>query len=451
MSASFSWMPDKAALQPPLYLSISQQLEQDIRSGRLAPHTRLPAQRELAEYLQVNLSTITRVLKICEKKGLTYAVVGRGTFVSPNIGLPYPDFQSDGDCIILDKIKPYYQCNPMILETAKNILSDPNAARLFQSQHTTVSQFHKIAAQKWLSWFHIDTLPEHILLLGGARSALSLSFLTLFSPGDAIAVDLYVFPPLIQLAKQLRLHLIPIEGDEQGMLPDALARQFGLSKIKGIVLSPSCQNPTGISISAARRNEIAEVAERYNLTILEEDPYLFLSNSGALPFAAILPEQTVHIHSVSKVFASLGIAYVTAPSYLRQKMKIAANLLMPPSLLHAEIVSVMVNNGTALRILAQKRKLSAARSRLTQRYFPLRPGENPYSLFRFLPIPTEFGGMRFEQLAKSKGIRLFCSERFSAGGKTFPAFRAAICSPSTNEDLEKAMQILKNLIERPMF
>lgn len=450
MAAPFSWMPDKAALQPPIYLCLAQQLEQDIRSGKLAPHTRLPAQRELAEYLQVNLSTITRVLKICEKKGLVYATVGRGTFVSPDVGLPYPDFQNSKDCIILDEIKPFYQCNPLVLETAEAILHDRNAARLFQLQHAAVSHSHKIAAQKWLSWFHIHARPEHILLLDSARNALALSFLALFAPGDAIAADPCVFPSLIHLAKQLRLRLIPIEGDAQGMLPDALARQFGLAKIKGVVLSPTCQNPTGISIPPARREEIAETAERYNLAILEYEPYLFLSNSGALPFAAILPEQTVHIHSISKALAPLGAAYVTAPSHLRQKMKTAAALSAPP-LLNAEILSAMIKNGTALQILARKRKLSTERNSLSQRYFPLRPGENPYSLFRFLPMPAVCDGAKFERLAKSKGIRLFCSERFSLDGQNLHAFRAAICSPAAKEDLEKAMQILKALAERPMF
>lgn len=67
-----------------IYLSIANLLEQDIINGSLAPNVKLPPQRELADYLDLNLSTITRAFKICELKGLIYAVVGRGTFVSPN-------------------------------------------------------------------------------------------------------------------------------------------------------------------------------------------------------------------------------------------------------------------------------------------------------------------------------------------------------------------------------
>lgn len=428
-----------------------QQLEADIRSGALPPHTRLPAQRELAEYLQVNLSTITRVLKLCEKKGLVYAAVGRGTFVSPSIGLPYPSFESDTGIITLDEIKPFYQCNPLILQTAVSILDDRDAARLFQARHGSASQGYRDAAQKWLSWFHIHAAPEHILFAGGARSALAFSFPALFSPGDAIAVDPYTFPALIRLAEQLRLRLIPVEGDAEGMLPDALARQFGLSNVKAVYLQPTCQNPVGGSISAVRRKELAETAERYNLLLLEDDPYLFLSSDGALPFASILPEQTVHIHSLSMALAPLGTAFVTAPPHLRQKLKAAAETLPPPSLLQAEIVSGLIASGTALRIISQKRRLALARGKISQQYFPLRPGENPYSLFRFLPLPSGFDGMRFEQLAKSKGVRVFCAERFAiakADAAKHPSFRAAICSPATDEALENGMHILKNLCGR---
>ena len=52
----------------------------------LSPNTKLPPQRELADYLDINLSTVTRAFKICEVKGLIYAVTGSGTFVAPNVG-----------------------------------------------------------------------------------------------------------------------------------------------------------------------------------------------------------------------------------------------------------------------------------------------------------------------------------------------------------------------------
>lgn len=80
-----SWKPQKSQLERPYYLSLASLLEQDIRSGTLKENTKLPPQRELADFLDLNLSTITRAYKLCELKGLLYAVTGRGTFVSSGI------------------------------------------------------------------------------------------------------------------------------------------------------------------------------------------------------------------------------------------------------------------------------------------------------------------------------------------------------------------------------
>jgi DNA-binding transcriptional regulator YhcF (GntR family) len=79
-----SWKPDKKALKRPFYKSLASLLEQDITNGFLAIGTKLPLQQELADFLDLNFTTITRAYKICEVKGLIYAVTGRGTFVAPN-------------------------------------------------------------------------------------------------------------------------------------------------------------------------------------------------------------------------------------------------------------------------------------------------------------------------------------------------------------------------------
>ena len=79
-----AWKPDKSRLSGPLYRAIAGALEEDILDGKLPPDTKLPPQRELADFLDVNLSTVTRAYKECELKGLLYATVGKGTFVAPN-------------------------------------------------------------------------------------------------------------------------------------------------------------------------------------------------------------------------------------------------------------------------------------------------------------------------------------------------------------------------------
>ncbi len=77
-----SWKPSLDKKEKPIYKAIAKQLEQDILNGSLLPGTKLPPQRELADYLDVNLSTVSKAFKVCELKGFLSASVGSGTFVS---------------------------------------------------------------------------------------------------------------------------------------------------------------------------------------------------------------------------------------------------------------------------------------------------------------------------------------------------------------------------------
>ena len=83
-SYPLTWKPDKAKLTQPYYKALAENLEETIKSRRLAPGAKLPPQREIADYLDLNYTTITRAYSLCEKKGLIYGVVGRGTFVAPH-------------------------------------------------------------------------------------------------------------------------------------------------------------------------------------------------------------------------------------------------------------------------------------------------------------------------------------------------------------------------------
>lgn len=69
----------------------------------------------------------------------------------------------------------------------------------------------------------------------------------------------------------LHLVLVPIPGDDGGMLPEELQKQCELKKIKGIYLMPSYANPTTISLSLERRMALAEVIARKHLILLEDD------------------------------------------------------------------------------------------------------------------------------------------------------------------------------------
>ena len=78
-----SWTPERSKLKRPYYLTFANALEADIISGKLAAGTKLPPQRELADFLDINFTTVTQAYNLCRERNLIYGITGKGTFVSP--------------------------------------------------------------------------------------------------------------------------------------------------------------------------------------------------------------------------------------------------------------------------------------------------------------------------------------------------------------------------------
>ncbi|MED3561102.1 PLP-dependent aminotransferase family protein, partial [Bacillus xiapuensis] len=386
-----SWKPDKKQLVPPMYRSIATLLEYDILNGFLAPNTKLPPQRELADYLDINLSTVTRAFKICEVKGLIYAVTGRGTFVTPNIknAIFMADSDENKNYIEMGIIKPLDSTNSFVAQAIKSIGTKDYLENLLDYRHPLGMPYHRMAAKKWMQRFNMDVPIENIAITSGGQNSFSLILMALFHPGDKIAVDIYTYPNFIELAKILNIQLVPIEGDELGMNPEKLDAVCRTNPLQGIYLSPSCNNPTAVTMNMNRRKEIAEVINKHRLILIEDDVYSFLAPNGYFPISHFVPERFVYILSIAKSLSSgIRVAFIAYANQFVEKITYGIfNLNVKTSALNAEIISELINTGAAEQIIKKKREISQERNRIYQKYFQIdHPNENPISFFRWLPL-----------------------------------------------------------------
>ncbi|MDR4945691.1 aminotransferase-like domain-containing protein [Neobacillus cucumis] len=447
-----SWKPDKKQLIPPLYRSIASLLEYDILNGFLAPNTKLPPQRELADYLDINLSTVTRAFKICEMKGLIYAVTGRGTFVTPN--LKNAIFMADNDenrnYIEMGIIKPLDSTNSSVAKAIKSIASKDYLENLLDYRHPLGMPYHRMAAKKWMERFNMDVPIENIAITSGGQNSFSLNLMALFHPGDKIAVDVYTYPNFIELAKILNIQLIPIDGDELGMKPERLDAVCRTNPLQGIYLSPSCNNPTAVTMNMKRRKEIAEVINKHGLILIEDDVYSFLTPNGYFPISHFVPERFVYILSIAKSLSSgIRVAFIAYANQFIEKITYGIfNLNVKTSALNAEIITELINTGAAEQIIRKKREISQERNRLYQKYFQINhQSENPISFFRWLPLHKEWQLNQFEHMALNQGIHVYHSHRFLVKKDESPQFiRISLTSPKDSDELEKGLCILKRFL-----
>lgn len=446
-----TWKPDKKQLVSPIYRSIASLLEYDILNGYLTPNTKLPPQRELADYLDINLSTVTRAFKICEVKGLIYAVTGSGTFVAPNVGnaIFKADSEKKKNVIEMGIIEPLDCSNALVAETIKSIVTKNYLEKLLDYRHPLGMPYHRMAAKKWMERFNMDVSVENIAITSGGQNSLTLILMSLFNPGDKIAVDTYTYPNFIELANMLNIHLVPVEGDIFGMIPERLDTVCRTNHLQGIYLIPSCNNPTAVTMDMNRRRDIAKIIKKHNLILMEDDIFSFLAPQGYLPISHFVPERFVYSLSISKSLSSgIRVGFLAYANQFAEKITHGIfNINIKTSALNAEVITELINTGCAEKIITQKKEIAKERNLLYQQYFQKNSNENPLSFFRWLPLRQRYQLKQFEQNALAHGIHVYHSHRFLVKKDESDQFiRISLTSAKDADELEKGLCILKNFL-----
>lgn len=445
-----SWTPDRNRMTSPVYQSIAGQMEEDILSGKLRAHTKLPPQRELADYLDLNLSTITRVYKLLEQKGLVYATVGRGTFVAPGVGGGDPFFAHEGEPLIeLGLIRPFYQCNALVMEAARKVVSRSRTVHLLEYTSPLGTPWQREAAQKWLSGLGLKVNAGEVLLASGAQNALAVALSSLFKAGDRIGVDPYTYANFKGLAAMLGIRLTAVENDENGMVPEALDRACALEGLRGVYLMPSLSNPMGIFMPYERRQGLAKVIAGRQLIAIEDDIYGFLHQPKLAPIAAMERKRTVHICGTSKsLCAGLRVAFMTVPEDLRARVVDGMlNINLKTVALNAEIIYELIESGLAAQVVERKVKLAQARNRIFEEKFPQAPKPDYPPFFRWIELPGHMTSEDFEALARQMGVNVLGGHRFAVARPQGKAHaRLALTSPEGEKQLAQALDVVKSIL-----
>ena len=167
---------------------------------------------------------------------------------------------------------------------------------------------------------------EDILVFNGSQSVLDTLGKVLISPGDTIALESPSYLGAISAFNAYEPKYVNIETDDQGIIPDSLVEVLEKRSVKFIYLVSTFQNPTGRTLSAGRRQEVAEVIQRYEALVIEDDPYSDLRYRGEpiAPFYSFAPDNTVYVSTVSKVFApGLRLGFCIAPKTIHHWLRIA--------------------------------------------------------------------------------------------------------------------------------
>lgn len=451
-----SWTPDKSKLKRPYYLTLANALEADIVSGKLSSGTKLPPQRELADYLDLNFTTVTQAYNLCRERQLIYGITGKGTFVSPLPGKNrIPSCGNRPGIIELGLLKGFDQIKAPIIEASKNVLQKGYIADLYSYTEAAGHLHQRVAGAYWMKQMDVHTDSEHIAIFSGAQNIISAALLSLFRIGDKIATDEYTYSNLIGMARLSHIRLIPVKGDACGMDAGELESLCRKEGINGIFLMPNCANPTTCTMPEKRKDELAGIIARYKLILLEDDNTgipLHSSTDGYHSLFSRLPEQTIYIcNSTMALCNGLRVAFAAFPESFRIPLLNALfHLNIKTSSLDAEIMTELILNGKAAKLLELKAELAKERNQIFDRYFPgaVKPG-SPAAFFRWLPLPKlAMDEMDAERHLLNENVRVYCSYRFTVNHNPYHFMRIAISSPASTAELEKGCSIIRDFIQK---
>ena len=167
----------------------------------------------------------------------------------------------------------------------------------------------------------IRAQAEDVLVASGSQGVLDALGKIFISQGDRIAVEAPTYLGALHAFAPYRPAYVRMDTDEFGVIPESLEQALKSGGVKLVYLVPTFQNPTGRTLSLARRQAVADIIRRHDAILVEDDPYRALRYRGAdlPPIHTLAPDQVVYVSTLSKVFApGLRIGFCVAPEEIRK-------------------------------------------------------------------------------------------------------------------------------------
>jgi DNA-binding transcriptional MocR family regulator len=398
-----------SAADGPLYLQIPGALKRIVDRGDVPLGTALPPERSLAHSLAVSRSTVVSAYDRLKREGWLESRRGSGTWVRrPEVSPGRVDAIATGRLFLSpdghfqrsepgrsdphpDTIDLSVAAMPAT-ETVRQVLSNPDPDRIAQllDHHGYLPQGLGELRESVAGRFGergLATTPAQVVITTGAHQAISLIARQTIRAGDSVIIESPAFPGVLDVVRRYGARAVPLPLDEHGARTELLEELVLRSGATLLYLAPDFHNPTGTVLPLERREEVARVATRTGITVIEDQAMADVGIDDVrlpTPIAALAPDATVMtIGSTAKLFwAGLRTGWVRSPDDWAVRMlatKTVADLGSPllDQLMCVELIARTEEvRAERLAQLRPRRDLLAARvrSRLPDWSFTLPSG-----------------------------------------------------------------------------
>ncbi|MCL6605750.1 MAG: PLP-dependent aminotransferase family protein [Paenibacillus sp.] len=459
---------------------ISEAIGSRISSGLLERGTRLPSVRGLAVSLKVSQVTISKAYAELERRGLIHCAHGRGCFVSDaeqkkgheeaywpkqyddylpraqlwrnfdNSEVNYPFHLAAIHAEMLPLQHIGTQMASLVLEQPELMATYGN----FQGD-LELREVMKVHLQER----GIMLPSSNLMITSGSQQGIDLVARTFVGPGDTVYMEAPSYTGAIDVFAGRGAEMIFVPMDSDGMRIDILTKLCDQRPPKLIYTCPTFQNPSGVTMSIARRQRLLDLARSYRCLIVEDDPFSDLYfRSPAPPSIKSMDTEghVVYLKSFSKVLApGCRIACVAAESNILSRLIAAksASDLGGPLLTQRAVLPFIAKNYYAyaeqLRFKLRNRMEKAAN--LLRQYAPSGVSwvipEGGLNLWVELPPTTDI--MALHTLAHKMSISFLPGDVCYSG--EIKSRHIRLCYAQMAEaDMERGLKLFLNLLSNFM-
>lgn len=442
------WRPRLDRTAGPLYRALADAIAADVQTGRLRAGEQLPPQRELADALALNVTTVTRGYGEADRRGLVRGEVGRGTFVrGPAFAAPHLQAANLID-LGTNALLPQAHAGELA-ERLASLLARLSPEHLFNYQPHAGRPEHRDAAAAFLRQHDVPASGADTIFTSGAQHAMAVALATLTAPGESVLCEALTYTGMRSLANHLHVRPHAVAMDAEGVLPDALEDAAVESGGRVLYCMPSIHNPTGQVMSRRRRQDIARVASRLDLFIVEDDTYGFLAERQP-PLVSLIPERTFYLTSLSKsLVPGLRVGLLrTPPGWIDRVTGAVFATTVTVMPLSAAAAVEWMSDGTVDRVAAWKREEVRARQVATRRILGDLIGGSAESQHVWLPLPPRWPAEDFVREARQRGVVITPGREFAVARHDVPnAVRVCLGPPAERQSLSRAVHTLREILE----
>jgi DNA-binding transcriptional MocR family regulator len=283
---------------------------------------------------------------------------------------------------------------------------------------------------------------DRLLFAGNGKQAIAGALCAILKRGDLLGVEALTYPSIKTIADHLGIRLLPLPIDEEGLVPDALSEARRNRGLRAVFLQPTLHNPLGVTMSATRTAEIAEILLTDDMVAIEDAVWAFL-DPDACGLRSLVPEQVPLIDSLSKrLEPGLTLGVIVAPRNLHEDVARALHAGAWVAPMFAQTVCARwMADGTVGKIVEAKRVDALARQRLARRSLGRFGLSGTRAYHCWLPLPDPWRADSFVAAAARHNIVVTPASSFAvATADASNAVRLALSAPP--------MEVLSQALER---